>query len=73
MYNRIAWRGVYPGVDAVFYAVGNQLEYDLVIAPGADAGRIRLQWSGAVRAAAGEIQAGPVRQHAPHPTSPTAI
>lgn len=46
-YERVAWNGVYPGIDAVFYWQGERLEYDLVVAPGADAARIRIAWSGA--------------------------
>ena len=46
-FERISWRGVYPGVDAVFYWHGERLEYDLVVAPGADPSPIRLAWTGA--------------------------
>src|SRR5579885_3821844 len=35
-YKRIALREIYPGIDAVFYGNQRQLEYDLVVAPGAD-------------------------------------
>src|SRR5688572_19941052 len=27
-YRRLAWRGVYPGIDVVFYGSGGKLEYD---------------------------------------------
>ncbi len=46
-FERISWRGVYPGVDAVFYWHGERLEYDLIVAPGADPSPIRLAWTGA--------------------------
>ena len=46
-YRKVAERGVYPGVDLVYYGTQRQLEYDFVIAPGADAGRIRLNVRGA--------------------------
>jgi uncharacterized repeat protein (TIGR01451 family) len=44
---RIRYRGVYPGVDLVYYGRQRQLEYDFVAAPGSDPGSIRLQVRGA--------------------------
>ena len=48
-YARIRYAGVYPGIDAVYYGNQNQLEYDFVVAPGADPRAIRLQFAGADR------------------------
>lgn len=48
-YGKVLCRGVYPGIDAIYYGNGRQLEYDLIVAPGADAGRVRLTFSGARR------------------------
>ena len=45
-YERIEYRGVYPGVDVVYYGDQNQLEYDFVVAPGASFRRIALEFSG---------------------------
>ena len=45
-YGRVALRGVYPGIDLIFYSKDRQLEYDWIIAPGADPRRIRVQWEG---------------------------
>ena len=45
-YSRVRYRGLYPGVDMVFYGNQRQLEYDLVVAPGADPKAIRLQFDG---------------------------
>lgn len=45
-YGRIRYADVYPGVDQVFYGREGQLEYDLVVAPGADPGLIRLEVTG---------------------------
>ena len=45
-YGRVALRGVYPGIDLVFYGNERQLEYDWVIAPGANPKRIHVQWEG---------------------------
>jgi hypothetical protein len=40
-------RSVYPGVDLIYYGRQGQLEYDFVLAPGADASLIRMQFDGA--------------------------
>src|SRR5215471_3997939 len=53
-YARIRYQSVYPGIDAVYYGTGNQLEYDFVVAPGADPRAIRLQWDGADRVSIGK-------------------
>jgi hypothetical protein len=42
---RVRYSGVYPGVDLVYYGNERQLEYDFVVAPGADASRIRLHFT----------------------------
>jgi hypothetical protein len=41
-YRRLAWRGVYPGVDLVFYGHEGRLEYDFIVAPGVDPASIQL-------------------------------
>ena len=46
-YARVALRSVYPGIDLIFYGNQQQLEYDVVVAPGADPNRIRLKFAGA--------------------------
>jgi hypothetical protein len=46
-YARIAYRSVYPGVDVIYYGKANQLEYDLVLQPGADARAIQWKFRGA--------------------------
>jgi Beta-propeller repeat len=46
-YARVRYRSLYPGIDLVFYGNNRELEYDLVVSPGADPGRIRLEISGA--------------------------
>ncbi len=47
-YKQVRYANVYDGVDLVYYGnkAGN-LEYDLVVAAGADAGQIALNYSGA--------------------------
>lgn len=71
-YARVRYREVYPGIDLVFYGNQRQLEYDFVVASGADPGLIRLAFEGAgslrvdgdgdlvLKTGAGEI-----RQHKP--------
>ncbi|MCU0292226.1 MAG: SBBP repeat-containing protein [Thermoanaerobaculaceae bacterium] len=46
-FERVRYKGVYPGVDLLFYGAQGDLEYDFVVAPGADPSRIRLAYSGA--------------------------
>jgi hypothetical protein len=46
-YARVRYRRLYPGIDLVFHGNNRELEYDLVLAPGADPGRIRLAVAGA--------------------------
>jgi hypothetical protein len=38
---------VYPGVDVIYYGNGRELEYDFVVAAGADPAVIRISFSGA--------------------------
>jgi hypothetical protein len=48
-FGRVAYEQLYPGIDAVFYGSQRQLEYDLVVAPGTSADRVRLAFEGADR------------------------
>ena len=41
-YAKVKYESVYPGVDLVYYGNQRQLEYDFVVAPGADPSAIRL-------------------------------
>ncbi|MDP9387498.1 MAG: hypothetical protein M3Q48_06105, partial [Actinomycetota bacterium] len=45
-YAGVAYTGVYPGIDAVYYGKDQALEYDFVVAPGADPGAIALGFDG---------------------------
>ncbi len=45
-YREVHANGLYPGVDAVYYGNHGELEYDLIVKPGADPRQIRLQISG---------------------------
>jgi len=44
---RVKYRGVYPGVDLVYYGNQGRLESDYILAPGADPAQIGLQIKGA--------------------------
>jgi hypothetical protein len=46
-YGRVRFAEVYPGVDLVYHGSPGKLEYDFVVAPGADPRRIRLGFRGA--------------------------
>jgi hypothetical protein len=46
-YAKVQFEGIYPGVDLVYYGNQQQLEYDFIVAPGADPAVIRLGFSGA--------------------------
>jgi hypothetical protein len=44
---QVKYSQLYPGIDLVFYGTQRQLEYDFVVAPGADPNLIRLKLYGA--------------------------
>jgi hypothetical protein len=44
---RVRYREVYPGIDLIFYGNGQDLEYDLIVSPGADPRAIKLTLEGA--------------------------
>ena len=46
LYAKVKYKGVYPGIDLVYYGNQRQLEYDFVVAPGADPDVIRLEFEG---------------------------
>jgi uncharacterized protein (TIGR03437 family) len=46
-YGKVEYPQIYPGVDLVFYGNQRQLEYDFVVAPGADPSRIAWRIDGA--------------------------
>ena len=71
-YGKVEYRDVYPGVNLVHYGNQQQLEYDFVVAPGADPGAIEFEAEGAERIEiddAGDlvmhVPGGEVRQHKP--------
>src|SRR6202789_392244 len=46
-YSKVKYAGIYPGVDLMFYGNRRELEYDFVVAPGADPKSIALHVEGA--------------------------
>jgi Beta-propeller repeat len=49
MYQSVRYDAVYPGIDLVFHGRNGRLEYDFIVAPGADPGQIGLDVRGADR------------------------
>ena len=45
-YKKVEYKNVYAGIDLVYYGNHGQLEYDLIVAPGADPTQIRLAFEG---------------------------
>ncbi len=71
-YARVKYEDVYPGIDMVYYGTEGQLEYDLVVAPGANPGLIRLGYKGAQSLSISKtgdliisIDGGSLQQHKP--------
>ena len=46
-YGKVRYAAIYPGIDLVYYGNQRQLEYDFVVAPGADPAQITVQFEGA--------------------------
>jgi hypothetical protein len=69
---RVRYANLYPGIDAVYYGSGGNVEHDLVVAPGADPAQARIEFVGAdsvAQGAAGDLvillAEDTVRLHAP--------
>jgi hypothetical protein len=46
-FRAVNYSQLYPGIDATFYGSGNKVEFDLLMAPGADVSRVGFRVSGA--------------------------
>jgi hypothetical protein len=46
-YGRVKYNSIYPGIDLIYYGNQQQLEYDYLVAPGADPSSIQLAIEGA--------------------------
>jgi Bacterial Ig-like domain (group 3)/Beta-propeller repeat len=47
MFSKVAYKGVYPGINLVYYGNSSRLEFDFQLAPNASVSSIRLQFAGA--------------------------
>jgi hypothetical protein len=45
-YGQVEYQNIYPGINLIYYGNQRQLEYDFQVAPGADASRIQLAFTG---------------------------
>jgi hypothetical protein len=45
-YKSVLYREAYPGIDLKFYGTGQQVEYDLIIKPGADPKQVKFLYRG---------------------------
>lgn len=71
-YERVRFNDVYRGIDLVYYGNQTQLEYDFVVEPGADLGKIKFALEGAKNARIDpkgdlvlDVKGGQLIQHAP--------
>jgi hypothetical protein len=48
-YAKVRYENIYSGIDLVYYGNQSHLEYDFVVAPGADPGRIKLAFEAQCR------------------------
>jgi hypothetical protein len=46
-YRQVRFRGVYPGIDLVYYGNRQKVEYDFIVGAGVDPARIGMSWEGA--------------------------
>ncbi len=45
-YQAVAYKELYPGIDMKFYGNNRQLEYDVIVKPGADPSKVRFAYEG---------------------------
>jgi hypothetical protein len=71
-YAKVKYEGIYSGIDLVYYGNQRQLEYDFIVAPGADPRRIQFDVRGAKRIRRDEhgdlvlkVGEGEIRWHKP--------
>jgi len=71
-YAKVKYEGIYSGIDLVYYGNQRQLEYDFIVAPGADPRRIAFDVRGAKRVHRDEhgdlvlkMSEGEIRWHKP--------
>jgi len=58
-FEKVQYSRIYPGVDLVVYGnAESRIEYDLIVAPGADPSRIRIRTEGAIHPRTGDLAQG---------------
>ncbi len=69
---KVKYAQVYPGIDVVYYGKQQELEYDFIVAPGADPNMIQMKFVGARKLSLADngdlvinTKGGEVRQHKP--------
>jgi hypothetical protein len=79
-YARVEYADIYPGINLVYYGNHQQLEYDFVVAPGANPSAITLSFTGTQQVQIddqGELVLatgmGPIRQHKPVLYQPSGL
>jgi uncharacterized protein (TIGR03437 family) len=66
-YGSVRYPNVYPGIDVVYHSSHNDVEYDFVLAPGANPRQIEMAFDREVHVDdGGDLVAGALRQHRPH-------
>ncbi len=45
-YQTVSYKEVYPGIDLKFYGNNNQMEYDVIVKPGADPSKVKFAYEG---------------------------
>jgi len=45
-YRAVLYKEVYPGIDIKFYGSNRQMEYDIIVKPGADPSKVQLAYDG---------------------------
>ena len=45
-FGKVSYQGVYPGIDVVYYGNQREVEYDFVVAPGADPSQVKVNFTG---------------------------
>jgi len=71
-YSQVEYKNLYPGIDLLFYGNQKQLEYDFIVAPGANPKTIKMNFHGAKSLRLDDrgdlilkTQTGELRQHKP--------
>ncbi len=58
VYHRIKYKALYNGIDVEVYNIGNNMEYDYIVSPGANVNNIKIAYTGAkfIKITNGDLQ-----------------